>query len=60
MERDPDLLENTLQLVYEVEQSEAQLASTIGVGSIPGCVPPSTDAALLLKIAAAPDQVEQQ
>jgi Tfp pilus assembly protein PilF len=65
MERDPALLENTLQLVYEVEESEAQLASTIGGGlnsgkTLPGCVPPSPDAELLLKIAAAPDQVEQQ
>ncbi len=67
MERDPALLESTLQLVYDAENAEAAFASTLENGpggqghqELPGCVPPSHDAALLLKIASAPDQIEQQ
>jgi tetratricopeptide (TPR) repeat protein len=64
MERDPALLENTLQLIYDAENAEAQFAGTLGRGlggqGLPGCAPTSHDAALLLKIASAPDQIEQQ
>jgi tetratricopeptide (TPR) repeat protein len=62
MEHDPALLESTLQLVYEMEDSEAEVAEHLAhtsAGQVAGCVPPSPDAALLLKIAAAPDQIDQ-
>jgi len=66
MEHDPALLENTLQLVYDIELFETRFAGTIDHGpdgqdhkQIPGCAPPPPDAALLLKIASAPDQIDQ-
>jgi hypothetical protein len=60
MEQNPDLLESTLQLVYQTEEAEAQLAASRANAPLPGCIPPPQDAALLLKIAAAPDQIDQQ
>jgi hypothetical protein len=49
MEADPGLLENVLQLVYQTEKVTAQLCGT-----------PTGDDALLLRIAQAPDAIEQQ
>jgi len=63
MEHDPALLENTLQMLYDIEIFEARFATTFAQAQdhrqIPGCVPPAPDAALLLKIASAPDQIDQ-
>jgi tetratricopeptide (TPR) repeat protein len=49
LEGDPLLLDGTLQLVYQTERVTAQL-----------CGPPTGEDALLLKIAQAPDQIDQQ
>jgi tetratricopeptide (TPR) repeat protein len=49
LEDDPDLLESVLQLAYQTEKTTAQL-----------CGAPTGEDALLLKIADAPDAIEQQ
>ena len=48
LERDPALLQTTLLLVYDTERTTAQL-----------CGAPAGEDALLLKIAEAPDEIEQ-
>ena len=49
LENDPDLFQSELQLIYDTEKVTAQV-----------CGPPNGDNALLLKIAEAPNAVEQE
>ncbi len=64
MERDPVLLANTLQLVYDTVRAESPYAGDSRTESAPAepgsCPALDRDDLLLQRIAAAPDQVEQQ